>query len=257
MDPDKLHKLTENVDRQHRASMAGVHSEFEAAHFGVDDSDKVASRRQFLRRAGTTAVVVGAVAVPLSGIASAAWAQGDGMGSAQDADTGSGSGASCATDPVEMTVSDEQIVTFAESVERAAVAAYLLVLEQPVMGTAASESSRIFASHHGDHAEALRCLLGGPEQAANEALVSALVPQITEARTENALIELLLQIETGIAATYFAALGSLQTPAVAGAASTILPVEAQHEVVWSQYLGLAVATYVPAFQTGDGAFSPA
>jgi hypothetical protein len=258
MDPDKLHKLTEDVDRQHRAGMVDVHRQFETAHFSVDDADMVASRRQFLRRAGTTAIMVGAVAVPLSGIASSAWAQG-GMGTEPDATggAGAGAGASCATDPVDMTASDEQIVIFAESVERAAVAAYQLVLEQPVMGTAASESSRIFASHHGDHAEALRCLLGGPEQAANEALVSALVPQITEARTENALIELLLQIEAGAAATYFTALGSLQTPAVAGAASTILPVEAQHEVVWSQYLGLEVATYVPAFQTGAGAFSPA
>lgn len=257
MDPDKLHKLTDDADRQHRAGMVDVHRQFDAAHFSVDDADKVASRRQFLRRAGTTAVVVGAVAVPFSGIASSAWAQGGGMGAEPDATTSAGTGASCATNPVDMTASDEQIVIFAESVERAAVAAYQLVLEQPVLGTAASQSSRIFASHHGDHAEALRCLLGGPEQAANEALVSALVPQITEARTENALIELLLQIEAGAAATYFTALGSLQTPAVAGAASTILPVEAQHEVVWSQYLGLDVATYVPAFQTGAGAFAPA
>ena len=257
MDPEKLHKLTEDVDRQHRAGMAGIHQHFETAHFSVDDADKVASRRQFLRRAGTTAVMVGAVAVPLSGIASAAWAQDDGMGTTPDAGAGNGSGASCPTDPVDMTVSDEQIVIFAESVERAAVAAYQLVLEQPVLGTAPSESSRIFASHHGDHAEALRCLLGGPEQAPNEALVAALVPQITESATENGLIEILLQIEAGAAATYFAALGSLETPAVAGAASTILPVEAQHEVVWSQYLGLAVASYVPTFQTGAEAFSPA
>jgi hypothetical protein len=255
MDPDKLHKLTDDVDRQHRAGMADVHRDFETAHFSVNDSDKVASRRQFLRRAGTTAVMVGAVAVPLSGMASAAWAQGGSMGSASG--DGTGGGAPCPTDPVEMVASDEQIVIFAESVERAAVAAYQLVLEQPVLGTAAAQSSRIFSGHHSAHAEALRCLLGGPEQAPNEALVSALVPQITEARTEDALIALLLQIEAGAAATYFTALGSLQTPVVAGAASTILPVEAQHEVVWSQYLGLDVAVYVPAFQTGVGAFSPA
>jgi hypothetical protein len=257
MDPDKLHQLTEDADRQHRAGMDNVHRNFETAHFAVDDADIVASRRQFLRRAGTTAIMVGAVAVPLSGIASAAWAQGGGMGATTGGDAGGANGASCAAEPVDMTPSDEQIVVFAESVERAAVAAYGLVLDQPVLGIAASQSSRIFASHHDDHAEALRCLLGGPEQAPNDALVSALVPQITEARTETALIELLLQIETGAAATYFAALGSLQTPKVAGAASSILPVEAQHEVVWSQYLGLDIAAYVPTFQTAEGAFSPA
>jgi hypothetical protein len=99
--------------------------------------------------------------------------------------------------------------------------------------------------------------VAGTEQAPNQALVDALAPQITDARTDDAIIEILRQIEAGAAATYLFALGVLETAAVAGAASTILPVEAQHEVVWSQYLGLPVATYVPAFQTTDGAFSPA
>ena len=40
MDPDKLHKLTDDVDRQHRAGMADVHRDFETAHFSVDDNDK-------------------------------------------------------------------------------------------------------------------------------------------------------------------------------------------------------------------------
>jgi hypothetical protein len=137
------------------------------------------------------------------------------------------------------------------------VAAYGLARDNGSMGPAARESARIFAGHHTDHAEALRCLVGGPAQAANAALVEALAPQITGARTENEVIELLRQIESGAAATYFTALGVLETPVVAGAASTILPVEAQHEVVWSQYLGLDIVAYVPAFQTGAGAFAPA
>ena len=166
-------------------------------------------------------------------------------------------GADCAAPSVPMSASDSQIVVFAESVERAAVAAYGLARENVNLGPAAMETARIFASHHTDHAEALRCLVAGTEQPANAALVAALAPQITAASSEDAIIAILRQIEAGAAATYLSALGSLETPKVAGAASTILPVEAQHDVVWSQYLGLPIVEFMPAFQPTDGAFSAA
>ena len=251
--PDRLRSLTEHADRIHRDGMATIHEDLEAAHFDLTDAERLASRRQFLTRAGTAALTVGAVSLSLGTLASSAWAQGN-MGTTM---TTAAAGAGCAAGPVSMTASDEQLVVFAESVERAAVAAYGLARQNPVLDAAASESARIFATHHTDHAEALRCLVAGSEQAPNQALVDALAPQITEARTEGALIEILRQIEPGAAATYLFAIGTFETAAVAGAASTILPVEAQHEVVWSQYLGLPIAAYVPAFQTTAAAFSPA
>ena len=251
--PDRLRSLTEQADLMHRDGMATIHHDLEVAHFDVADADRLASRRQFLTRAGTAALTVGAVSVSLGSLASAAWAQGT-MGSTS---TTAAAGPGCASGPVSMTASDEQLVIFAESVERAAVAAYGLAQDNPALDPAASESARIFATHHTDHAEALRCLVAGTEQAPNQALVDALAPQITDARSDGAIIEILRQIEAGAAATYLFALGVLETAAVAGAASTILPVEAQHEGVWSQYLGLPVAAYVPAFQTTDGACSPA
>jgi hypothetical protein len=253
MDPLKLQRLTEVADNQHRAGMPDVHRSFEQAHLATDNADLTTSRRSFLRRVGTTTVAVGAVAVPLGGMASAAWAQ----ESAQMDTMGTTAAPSCPSDPVDMSTGDEQLVVFAESVERAAVAAYELALDRKLLTPAAAESSRIFAGHHGDHAEALRCLLGGQLQEPNAELVAALAPQIEGAGNEQQIVELLLAIENGAAATYYAVLGQLTTAVVAGAASTILPVEAQHEVVWSQYLGLPLAEYVPTLQTADGAFAPA
>ena len=250
--PDLLRRLTAEADHAHRMGMVTLPTELEAAHFGADDPDRVTSRRQFLSRAGTTAVVAGAIAVPLSSVAQAAWAQ--------DMSTTSSSvapGPGCDSGPVTMSASDEEIVVFAESVERAAVAAYGVARANPVLGAAARESARIFEGHHEQHGEALRCLVAGTVQDPNAALVAAFGPQLEGARNEAEIIELLRQLESAAAATYLAALGSLQTPAVAGAASTILPVEAQHEVVWSAYLGLPIETYVPAFQTTAGAVAPA
>lgn len=233
--------------------MASLPGELEVAHFGTTDESLVASRRQFLTRAGTTAIVAGAVALPLSAVAQSAWAQ----DATTTTSTTAAPGPDCDASPVTMTASDEQIVVFAESVERAAVAAYGLARANPVLDPAAAESARIFQGHHDQHSEALRCLVAGNPQDPNAALVAAFGPQIEGARSEAEVIELLRQLESAAAATYLAALGQLQTPAVAGAASTILPVEAQHEVVWSQYLGLPIASYVPAFQTTDGAVAPA
>lgn len=261
MDTRKLRRLTEMADHQHRVGMADVHRSFELVHLDTTDEALVASRRNFLRRAGATTVAIGAVGVPLGAMASAAWAQtddepmmsGDMMGNG----AGDAAGASCDNDPVSMPAGEEQVVVFAESVERAAVAAYSLARDRNILDPAASESARLFEGHHADHAEALRCLLGGPAQDPNPALVAALAPQIDAVRDEAGLIELLLSIEQGAAATYFAVLGDLTTIEVAGAASTILPVEAQHEVVWSQYLDLPLAQYVPTLQTDQGAFAPA
>ena len=250
--PELLRRLTAEADRAHRDGMATLPADLEVAHFGTDDEALVASRRQFLTRAGSTAIVAGAVAVPLGVVAQSAWAQ-----DATTTSTTAAPGPDCDSGPVTMAASDEQIVVFAESVERAAVAAYAVARANPALGPAARESARIFEGHHDQHGEALRCLVAGTAQDPNTALVAAFGPQLEGARSEAEIIELLRQLESAAAATYLAALGQLETPAVAGAASTILPVEAQHEVVWSQYLDLPVATYVPAFQTTDGAVAPA
>lgn len=251
MDKDLLRRRTEAVDAQHRAAMATVHEDLERTHLDPDEQ-RAASRRFFLRRAGAgAAVVLGGAAVPLTGMASAAWAQ-----EPDDGGAGSGTdtnGDACPADPVDMPASDEQLVTFAESVERAASAAYELALEQRLLVPVTEQSAHLFSSHHGDHAEALRCLLGTAAQEPNAALLDELRPQIEEAVEEDALIQLFRQLEEGAAATYLVAIGAFETIEVAGAAATIMPVEAQHAVVWSEVLDLPLAEVAPAFASDEAA----
>lgn len=257
-----LEALTEQADGVHRQAMTTVHRDLEVAHFGVADPERVASRRGFLSRLGGVAVAFGASTVSIGAMAAAAGAQGmdnDTMGDTMgdgSPDNGADAGPGCASGPVEMTASDETIVRFAASVELAAVAAYELGIEGRRLNSAATQSARVFAGHHADHAEALRCLVGDAPGDPNAALVAALAPQIQGAANETEVVAVFRSIEAGAAATYFAALGELATPAVAGAASTILPVEAQHEVVWAQVLGEPITEYVPAFQQAEGAFTP-
>ena len=77
-----LRRLTAEADHAHQLGMATLPGELEVAHFGTDDDALVASRRQFLRRAGSTAIVAGAVAVPLgagllAGLATGTWGSWD------------------------------------------------------------------------------------------------------------------------------------------------------------------------------------
>jgi hypothetical protein len=253
-----LEALTEQADGVHRQAMTTVHRDLEVAHFGVADPERVASRRGFLTRLGGVAVAFGASTVSIGAMAAAVGAQpmdGGTMGEGSP-DGGADAGPGCASGPVEMTAGDETIVRFAASVELAAVAAYELGIGGRRLDAAATQSARVFAGHHADHAEALRCLVGDAPGDPNAALVAALAPQIEGAASEAEVVAVFRSIEAGAAATYYAALGELATPAVAGAASTILPVEAQHEVVWAQVLGEPITEYVPAFQQAEGAFTP-
>lgn len=280
MDFALLRRRTAEVDRQHREAMATIDDDLRAAHFG--DGPTAASRRRFLTRAGAgAAVAVGGAVVPFSTLVAAAQEPGpsdttggDATGGAADATTGAtdGLGATapaaegeelspnegCETAPVDAPAADVQVVRFAESVERAAVAAYELADERRLLQAQPAESARIFGRHHADHAEALYCLVpASAPMEANQALVDLLAPQITAATTADELANVLYGIEEGAAATYMFALGVLESPDVAGAAASILPIEAQHAVVWGQVLGLPIDQWMPAFQSETGAFDPA
>ena len=295
MDFALLRRRTAQVDEQHRAAMQTITEDLAEVHAG-GDAAAVASRRRFLQRASTgAAIAIGGAVVPLGAMAAAAQTEGppetadpDAPGGADPALTEGGetlapgsaevtaaeltreAGDGCTTEPVEMTAEDLQVVRFAESVERAAVAAYQLAIDgRQLIDPAVAESALIFQRHHGDHAEALYCLAGnepaadGAEAVAdqrmapNSALVQALAPQIQAASDQAAVLELLYGLEEGAAATYLFALGVLETIDVAGAAGLILPVEGQHAVVWGQALGKPIQEWMPAFQTADGALDPA
>lgn len=294
MDFELLRRRTAQVDEQHRAAMETIIEDLAEAHAGGEPAT-AASRRRFLQRASTgAAIAIGSAVVPIGAMAAAAQtgdgADPDAPGGVEPAPTDGGetiapggaeataaevtrvAGSGCTAEPVQMSAEDLQVVRFAESVERAAVAAYQLAIDgRRLTDSAVLESARTFQRHHEEHAEALYCLAGdeppaegeeaeeGADQrmAPNGTLVDAVAPQVQGATTQDAVVELLYGLEEGAAATYLFALGVLDERDVAGAAALILPVEGQHAVVWGQALGRPIQEWMPAFQTDAGALDPA
>ncbi|MCC5951325.1 MAG: ferritin-like domain-containing protein [Acidimicrobiia bacterium] len=255
MDFNLLRRRTAEVDEQHRAAMATIDDDLRALHFS-DDPERVASRRRFLRRATGTVLAVGAVSVPLGGVLTGAAAQDDDEAVNDDAVADGELGRWCdAEEPLDLDDDDVALVAFAESVERAAAAFYTEAVDSLPLPAAVAESARLFARHHTEHGDALNCLIGGEQRDADPGLVDALVPQLVGIETE-ALVELFYELEESAAATYYVAIGEFDEARAAGAASRILPVEAQHAVVWAEQLGMDLEDYVPTFQGAEGALEP-
>ena len=250
MDARALRRMADEVDEQHREAMRGITDDLHDRHFGTSDPVRTASRRRFIGTAamGGAAIAIGGLSIPVLG----------GVAGAQDDEGYSPDQA------------DVDLATFAWSLELTAVAAYDLALEAPVITPAEREVIRKFGHHHDEHATAFEELLatvvpeevGGTTSTTTAAepvaqLVNELGPQITGAADDTALLEILLSIEEGAAATYLLALGALEDITMAEAAAKILPVESQHAVVWSQALEVPVGEYLPSFQTTAAAFDPA
>jgi rubrerythrin len=151
---------------------------------------------------------------------------------------------------------DQTIAGYAQGVELAAVAAYTAAA--PVLSAGTLPVAQLFMSHHQQHADAFGAVAGdkaatGP----NQKLVTALGPTLAGIKDETAALEFAFTLEGQAAYTYAAALTLLQDPAYAAATSTILPIEAQHQVVLGLALGKAVTDVFPtgAFESaklGDG-----
>lgn len=284
MDFETLRRRTAEVDEQHRAAMSTIHDDLTAVHFGEADAAATVARRRFLQRAAAgAAIVVGGTVVPLGALAAAAQESGTEGGTTGDTVDPAAEGPTpisateegptpisaveaeplepnpdCATAPIDAPEADAEVVRFAESVERAAVAAYGLAVASGKLSAQVLESARTFARHHADHANALYCLVPNPApMAANQALVDAIAPQVQGAADADALITVLYQLEESAAATYAFALGVLESADVAGAAASILPVESQHAVVWGETLDLPIDQWMPSFQSEAGALDPA
>lgn len=255
-----LRRQVAEIDEQHRASMRSIEDDLGELHYGTDPA-AAASRRSFLTRAATGgAIAFGATVIPVASMVPAALAQTTGT-------SGTTPGSTATTKKrVEPSVTgnDLVVVQFAQTVELAAVAAYQATIDAGKLTNATAEVARMFAGHHQDHAKALGTLAGSDApDAPNAKLVAELTPKISAATTQVAAAQVLYDLEDGAAATYAYALGVLEAWDVAGAASTIMPVEAQHAIVWSQVIqpdpnewATQITTWVPNFQSQSGAFTP-
>ena len=147
---------------------------------------------------------------------------------------------------------DEQIAGYAQSVELAAVAAYGMAA--PLLSAATAPVAQLFMSHHQQHADAFGAVAGGSKaDGPNQKLVAAVTPTLQGLKDENGALEFAFTLEGQAAYTYAAALTLLQDPAYAKATSTILPIEAQHQVVLGLALGKSVTDVFPPVRSNPSA----
>jgi hypothetical protein len=230
------------------------------AEIDDDHNDSVGtSRRRFLRRAAAGgAVALGAGAVGLAAGAQAAGAQAPGTTSGTAKPTGA------AGKKPTIEGEDLSLIVFAHSVELAAVAIYDAILATRRLDTPGEHRARTFQLHHRDHAAKLATFAGSEASTTPDAsLVDEFMPRLQQAGTAEPVIDLAQKLEERLAATYANDLGRLAGWEVAGAVSTILPVESEQAVVWSRVLepdptewAKQIKTWIPAFQTGEGALRP-
>jgi Ferritin-like domain len=221
----ELHELASEVDDMHRASMRTFKEETADLHV-----DAVRARRRFIT--GTAGVAAVGAAVLLPGLpARLAAARG-------------------------LALDDATIAGYAQGVELAAVAVYTMAA--PLLTAATKPVADLFMKHHQEHAAAFGAVAGShATTTANAKLVAALGPSIAGLKTEKDALEFAFVVEGQAAYTYAAALTLLQDPKYAAATATILPIEAQHQVVLGLALGKSVTDVFPtgAFESsalGDG-----
>ena len=114
-------------------------------------------------------------------------------------------------------------------------------------------------SHHQQHADAFGAVAGSKKATAPNPKLDrrGRTRRWPAIKDEMAALEFAFMLEGQAAYTYAAALTLLQDPAYAAATSTILPIEAQHQVVLGLAVGKSVADVFPtgAFESatlGDG-----
>lgn len=151
---------------------------------------------------------------------------------------------------------DIELITFAQSLELAAVAAYQLVIESGLLDDQTARVARLFQRHHQEHADAHGGLAGKETSSrANAGLVELFAPRIERASSAEEALQIAYEIEQAAAATHVANIGEYLATGPAALSAAIAPVEGRHGVVLGQALGLDVGEYTPEFQTTADALS--
>ncbi|HTN80449.1 MAG TPA: ferritin-like domain-containing protein [Acidimicrobiales bacterium] len=191
------------------------------------------SRRHLLVGAGVGAAVVALGAVPvLSGVAHA-------------------QSVSNLTGP------DLQLTLFHRSIELAFVEIYGMAIDKKLLDADETKSAALFQSHHNEHAVAAGSLAGVGAVGTNGQMVNTYAGRIRVAKTVDALLDVLFDLETRASSTYLLACGTYEVPRAASFASAVLSVEAQHATVIGSARGLPVGAFMPAFESIVGAYTPA
>jgi hypothetical protein len=232
----ELRHLASEVDASHHDAMRTFREEAAERHLIAARGRRAFLERSALAAAGGALLTVGGGIArfgPLTGIAAA------------------------------QEQTDTQLAGYAQSIELAVVATYAAVATRLLPDLRAV--IELFSSHHDEHAAALGDAAGDDaEPEPNRALVSLLAPTVeamveqdrSEALTDEVL-RLGRDLENQAVYTYANALTLLQDTTYAGAAATILPIEAQHATVLAVALDGSLDELFPtgAFEAtavGDG-----
>jgi hypothetical protein len=276
VDANRLRRLVADVDREHRRAMT---------EFGVDPETPLVAdsagtppeqrdgadgqsldRRQLVRRLGGWAAAAAGAGLTVPLLASQAAAQ------TQPTDTAVNSvGATTSTTPAPANATtttttpalapqptDLLLLSFAQSVELAAVQLYGSALAKSAFSENTALIGRTFQTHHNAHAQSFNGMAGPAVTGlANQTLLSTYQGQIDAASSEKDLLAVIFQLEQALAATYTAGLALIIGINPTALISSVLPIEARHAVVLGQALGLDVNTYSPTFESTTGAFTPA
>jgi rubrerythrin len=261
VDANRLRRLAAEVDREHCAAMGGFRAELE----------RTLDRRALVRRIGGFAVTIAGVSVAIPALATAAGAQQSTttVGSQGASTTAGGAATTATTAPSAPTTTttlppskpqpvDLAFLSFAQSVELAAVQAYGLALASTLLSADVAAVALAFQNHHRDHAQAFAGMAGkAATGVANQSLLTAFSPQFQTASTEAGILQATMAIETAAASTYTAGLAQIMGTDPAYLVGSILPIEARHAVVLGQALNLDLDAYSPVFETTANALSPA
>jgi hypothetical protein len=141
---------------------------------------------------------------------------------------------------------DATILRTLSSVEVAAVVAYTRILDAGLLSTpAASELGTLFRSHHRQHAELFERTtadLGGrPFTDPNPVVMQQLQPALDTLGDEAAALRLAYDVETILADTYQATMGTFADKSFNVAAMSVGGAEARHGAALARSIGLAPA----------------
>ncbi len=155
---------------------------------------------------------------------------------------------------------DVTLVNFVLGLEMACAQLYANMVSTGKLTGAALGNARLYQSHHNDHAIALATLnADAAVNTANAKLLSQVGAQITAATSQNALVQIALDMENSMAATHQWMMETASNWQTASVEASLEPVEAQHCVVWSGELTppLSLPQSVPPFQSSTGHYDPA
>ncbi len=248
MDLNRLRRLAAEVDDEHHEAMRSLHDDLGNTIFAADAETR-ASRRSFLRGLGLGGAVltVGTTTIAMSAVTA---------GAQTTTTTPPAATTTTTTPPKQPTNEDLVILAFAQSLELAAVQAYVLAAPK-LAGSGVLPIALAFAGHHEQHAQAFAGLAGKAALGiANQSILAVFGPLIEAARTETEVLKIAFDLETTAASTYVAVLGQLEGTNPATTVASILPIEARHAVVIGQALELPLDEISPSFETPDDGVTP-